>query len=112
MRTAGARTARRVAQARREVAEERRLRPNLADGSGPTPNRRAAGRAARIRHVMTDVERYLVALSDWLACATRGRSERAAQAAVAAGDGILERVAAAATAGHVLDFDDTWTPGL
>jgi 2-methylcitrate dehydratase PrpD len=61
---------------------------------------------------MTDVERYLVALSDWLACATRGRSERAAQAAAAAGDGLLGRVAAAAAAGHVLDFDDTWTPGL
>jgi 2-methylcitrate dehydratase PrpD len=61
---------------------------------------------------MTDAERYRVALLDWLACAARGRSERAAQAAAAAGDGLLARVAAAAAAGHVLDFDDTWTPGL
>ena len=61
---------------------------------------------------VNDEERYRVAMLDWLACATRGRSERAAVAAARAGDGLLDRVAAAATAGHVLDFDDTWTPGL
>ena len=61
---------------------------------------------------VNDDERYRVAMLDWLACATRGRSERAAVAAARAGDGLLDRVAAAATAGHVLDFDDTWTPGL
>jgi 2-methylcitrate dehydratase PrpD len=55
---------------------------------------------------------YRVALLDWLACATRGASERAAIAAARAGDGLLDRAAAAATAGHVLDYDDTWTPGL
>jgi 2-methylcitrate dehydratase PrpD len=61
---------------------------------------------------VTDEERYRVAMLDWLACAVRGREERAAVAAATAGDGLLDRVAAAATAGHVLDFDDTWTPGL
>jgi 2-methylcitrate dehydratase PrpD len=61
---------------------------------------------------VTDDERYRVALLDWLACASRGRSERAAVAAARAGDGLLDRVAAAAAAGHVLDYDDTWTPGL
>ena len=55
---------------------------------------------------------YRLALLDWLACAARGRSERAAIAAARAGDGLLDRVAAAAAAGHVLDYDDTWTPGL
>ncbi|MFL5838306.1 MAG: MmgE/PrpD family protein [Solirubrobacteraceae bacterium] len=59
---------------------------------------------------MTDP--YGIALLDWLACAARGRSERAAVAAARAGDGLLDRVAAAGAAGHVLDYDDTWTPGL
>jgi 2-methylcitrate dehydratase PrpD len=62
--------------------------------------------------VTDDRARYRTALLDWLACAARGRSERAAIAAARAGDGLLDRVAAAAAAGHVLDFDDTWTPGL
>jgi 2-methylcitrate dehydratase PrpD len=61
---------------------------------------------------VTDAERYRLALLDWLACAARGRRERAARAAAAAADGLADRVAAAATAGHVLDFDDPWTPGL
>jgi 2-methylcitrate dehydratase PrpD len=52
--------------------------------------------------------RYRTAFLDWLACATRGRSEPAARAAATLGD----PVAAAATAGHVLDFDDTYLPGL
>jgi 2-methylcitrate dehydratase PrpD len=55
---------------------------------------------------------YRVALLDWLACATRGAGEPAARAARAAGDGLLDRVAFAGTAGHVLDFDDTYAPGL
>jgi 2-methylcitrate dehydratase PrpD len=59
---------------------------------------------------MTD--RYRTALLDWLACAARGAREPAAVAARAAGDGLLERVAAAGAAGHVLDFDDTYAPGL
>ena len=57
-------------------------------------------------------ERYRVALLDWLACATAGAAEPAARAARATGDGLLERVAAAGCAGHVLDYDDTYTPGL
>ena len=55
---------------------------------------------------------YRAALLDWMACAVRGRSEPAARAAAAAGDGLLERVAALGTAGHVLDFDDTYLPGI
>jgi 2-methylcitrate dehydratase PrpD len=59
---------------------------------------------------MTDHHR--LAFMDWLACAARGAREPAALAARAAGDGLLERVAAAGAAGHVLDFDDTYGPGL
>jgi 2-methylcitrate dehydratase PrpD len=57
-------------------------------------------------------ERHRLAFADWLACAARGAREPAAVAARAAGDGLLERVAAAGAAGHVLDFDDTYAPGL
>jgi len=57
-------------------------------------------------------ERYRTALLDWLACAAGGAAEPAARAARAAGDGLLERIAAAGTAGHVLDYDDTYLPGL
>jgi 2-methylcitrate dehydratase PrpD len=56
--------------------------------------------------------RYLVAFSDWLGCAFAGRDERAPRAAAAMADGMAGRVLAAATAGHVLDFDDTYAPGL
>jgi 2-methylcitrate dehydratase PrpD len=55
---------------------------------------------------------YRVAFLDWLACAVGGRDEPAARAAAALGDGVAERVAAAGTAGHVLDFDDTHAPSL
>ena len=55
---------------------------------------------------------YRAALMDWMACAAGGREQRAARAARAAGDGLLERVAWLGTAGHVLDFDDTYLPGL
>jgi 2-methylcitrate dehydratase PrpD len=50
---------------------------------------------------------HRAAMLDWLACAYGGREQRAARAARAAGDGLLERVAWLGTAGHVLDFDDT-----
>ena len=56
--------------------------------------------------------RYRVALLDWLACAARGADEAAARAARAGGEGLLERVVFAGTAGHALDFDDTHSPGL
>ncbi len=51
---------------------------------------------------------YADALLDWLACASAGRHEPAALAARATGDSVV----AAAAAGHVLDFDDTYLPGL
>lgn len=56
---------------------------------------------------LTD-QAYAVAFEDWLACAAGGAGERAARAARAAGD----EVVALATAGHVLDFDDTYLPGI
>jgi 2-methylcitrate dehydratase PrpD len=56
--------------------------------------------------------RYRTALLDWLACAVRGRNEPATRAARTLGEGLQESVLAAGTAGHVLDFDDTYLPGL
>jgi 2-methylcitrate dehydratase PrpD len=61
---------------------------------------------------MTDHERYQTALLDWLACAAGGAGEPVARAARAAADGTLGRVAAAGVAGHILDFDDTYAPGV
>jgi 2-methylcitrate dehydratase PrpD len=55
---------------------------------------------------------HRLALLDWLACACAGAKEPAARAARSAGDGPLERIAFAGAAGHVLDFDDTFQPGL
>jgi 2-methylcitrate dehydratase PrpD len=54
------------------------------------------------------VKAYETALLDWLACAARGREEPAARAALTLGDPVLH----AGTAGHVLDFDDTYLPGI
>src|SRR3954452_22135057 len=51
---------------------------------------------------------YRAAFTDWAACAVRGASEPAARAAAAAGDPVV----ALGAAGHVLDFDDTYLPGL
>ncbi|HKG37149.1 MAG TPA: MmgE/PrpD family protein [Solirubrobacterales bacterium] len=59
------------------------------------------------------VERgYEVAMLDWLACAVGGSGEPAASAAREAATGLGGRVAALGVAGHVLDFDDTYLPGL
>jgi 2-methylcitrate dehydratase PrpD len=55
---------------------------------------------------------HRVAFLDWLACAVGGSREPAALAAAAAGNGLLERVTWAGCAGHVLDYDDTYAPGL
>jgi 2-methylcitrate dehydratase PrpD len=55
---------------------------------------------------------YRVAFMDWLACAIGGRNEPAARGAREIGTDLHARVIAAGTAGHVLDFDDTYTPGL
>jgi 2-methylcitrate dehydratase PrpD len=51
---------------------------------------------------------YRTAMLDWLACAARGGREPAARAARKLGD----PVAFAGAAGHVLDFDDTYLPGI
>lgn len=58
------------------------------------------------------LDRYVVPFLDWLACAGGGWDEPAATACRALGDGSLERVISVATAGHVLDFDDTYRPGV
>jgi 2-methylcitrate dehydratase PrpD len=61
---------------------------------------------------------YRLAFSDWLACACGGAGERAPRAAraafgAAAGESALSaRIAFAATAGHVLDYDDTLSDGV
>ncbi len=55
---------------------------------------------------------YAVAFLDWLACACAGGAERAAAAMRAVGGDLGARVASAATAGHVLDFDDTYSAGV
>jgi 2-methylcitrate dehydratase PrpD len=55
---------------------------------------------------------YATAFTDWLACACAGAEERAARAVRATGDDLLADVAFAATAGHVLDFDDTFADGV
>jgi 2-methylcitrate dehydratase PrpD len=55
---------------------------------------------------------YRMAFTDWLACAYAGATERAAQAVRSSGTDLLTDVAFAATAGHVLDFDDTLSDGV
>ncbi len=55
---------------------------------------------------------YRTAFLDWLACAAAGAGERAAVAARAGGSDLLAEVTFAGTAGHVLDFDDTFPDGL
>ncbi len=53
-----------------------------------------------------------MAFTDWLACACAGAGERAALAARAAGGDLPATVAFAATAGHMLDYDDTFADGV
>lgn len=55
---------------------------------------------------------YALAFTDWLACACAGAGERAALAMRAAGEDLSAEVAFAATAGHVLDYDDTFADGV
>jgi 2-methylcitrate dehydratase PrpD len=55
---------------------------------------------------------YRTAFVDWLACAVRGSLERTAVIAARVGSDALGRIVALGTAGHVLDFDDTYAPGL
>jgi 2-methylcitrate dehydratase PrpD len=55
---------------------------------------------------------YLATFGDWLACASAGAGERAARAVRALGDDLVSDVAFVGTAGHVLDFDDTFAAGV
>jgi 2-methylcitrate dehydratase PrpD len=55
---------------------------------------------------------YGIAFTDWLACAYAGVGERAATAMRSGGEDLLGDVAFAATAGHVLDYDDTFADGV
>jgi 2-methylcitrate dehydratase PrpD len=55
---------------------------------------------------------YAAAFTDWLACACAGVNERAAVAARVGGEGLLGEIAWAATAGHVHDYDDTFSDGV
>ena len=55
---------------------------------------------------------YRQAFLDWMACAYAGRAEPAATAARQTGDSLLQRTTRLGVAGHVLDFDDTYAPGL
>ena len=66
----------------------------------------------RVALVWGGQEPYVRALTDWLACAAGGWDEPAAQAARALPPGFDTTVVALGTAGHVLDFDDTFAPGL
>ncbi|MEX1140936.1 MAG: MmgE/PrpD family protein [Thermoleophilaceae bacterium] len=54
---------------------------------------------------------YRRAFVDWLACAAGGSRTAASRAALAAADDLCGRVVALGTAGHALDFDDTYLPG-
>jgi 2-methylcitrate dehydratase PrpD len=58
------------------------------------------------------VNAYEAALLDWMACAYAGRRQRAAGIAHREGMRELETVTWLGTAGHVLDFDDTYLPGI
>src|SRR6185503_12297437 len=83
----------------------RRRSPAASRAGAPAP------RPRRSRRWMHSAE-HRTALLDWLGCAAGGREHRAARAARMLGDGLFERIAAAGTAGHVLDYDDTYLPGL
>jgi 2-methylcitrate dehydratase PrpD len=71
--------------------------PELQRPADPDPSRMPAYRAA---------------LGDWLACAVAGSLTPAAAAAQALGNSIDDRTIALGTAGHALDYDDTYAPGL
>jgi 2-methylcitrate dehydratase PrpD len=62
--------------------------------------------------VVPTADLYRLAFIDWLACACRGAREPAAQAVRETGDDLLADVAFAGTAGHVLDYDDTFPDGV
>ena len=66
------------------------------------------GRSSSASDLTMGDPRYSTALLDWLACAAGGRDQPAARAARAYGDPVV----LAGTSGHVLDFDDTYLPGI
>jgi 2-methylcitrate dehydratase PrpD len=70
------------------------------------------GHSSRSTLWAMSVAAYRTAFTDWLACACAGAQERAARAVRASGTDLLTDVAFAATAGHVLDFDDTLPDGV
>ena len=61
---------------------------------------------------MPDHPGYRQALLDWMACAFAGRTEPTAHASVQMEDSVLARTTWLGVAGHVLDYDDTYAPGL
>lgn len=61
---------------------------------------------------MIDHPGYRQAFLDWMACARAGRSEPTATASLQIDDSLLERTTWLGVAGHVLDYDDTYAPGL
>ncbi|MDF1596441.1 MAG: MmgE/PrpD family protein [Acidimicrobiia bacterium] len=61
---------------------------------------------------MTDHPGYRQAFLDWMACAFAGRHEPAVHAVAPIDDSLLERTIRLGVAGHVLDYDDTYAPGL
>lgn len=54
---------------------------------------------------------YRRSFMDWLGCAVAGSATEAATATRAAASDLCGQVTALGTAGHVLDFDDTYFPG-
>jgi 2-methylcitrate dehydratase PrpD len=75
------------------------------DAAEDVPHGRPAG------HRAPDLEPYRRALLDWCACAVGGNL-RSTLHDDPLSSGLIEDVAHLGFAGHVLDFDDTFTPGL
>ena len=61
---------------------------------------------------MTDHPKYRQAFLDWMACAHAGLTEPAVRASRQIDDSLLKRTTWLGAAGHVLDYDDTYAPGL
>jgi 2-methylcitrate dehydratase PrpD/predicted RNA-binding protein with PIN domain len=103
-----------IAELVRRAADPRRLRVVTSD-SALADRVRAHGAevvpAGRFRAQLDEPrheDRYAIAFRDWLACAVGGSHERATRAARELADPAV----AAGTAGHALDFDDTYLPGI
>src|SRR5918996_2048475 len=79
-----------------------------AGRAGQGARRRGHGGRGLPRTARGAMRKYALAFVDWLACAARGRDEPAARAALELDDPVVH----AGVAGHVLDFDDTYLPGI